>query len=465
MTARFGWLDAGAFFLALLLALLWPLSAYAVGPVALPLLLIGALCLVVVLREPHYGVALALALAPFANLPFGGARPIPAVISGLVVGLLAYGALTPRATAPRMPAFALAAIAFACVSAGSALLAVDPAESISELYWITMAVALLLATLRVCRERAHLIVVAGGAVAGLVLAAAQGVVQEVTGVTSAIEFVADGEVVNRVSGSFGHPNQYAAFLAMMLPLSGSIVVSRGLPGGIRVLAGLAVSLAVPALVFSYTRGAVIGLVLGLLIWLAVLRPRAVIGVAVVMALSAVFLAPPALKDRFQADSGGDVTLRSDIWSAALDLYSQRPVFGVGLNNFERSYTNLASTPTMTSQRRLLHNEQILVPPHAQNQFLNVLAEEGTLGIVTFGLLGLTGLAAAYRGARVRDAAGRAISLGVGAGLVVLAIHGQLDVPMFGERIEMPLLALLGVVTVFVRLDDEHHGSPSSDIAS
>lgn len=459
MVLRRPWLlDAALAGVALVLAALWPMSAYVLGPAAWPLAVGGVAAVVVILQRPHLGVALALALAPVANASIGGTRLLLPVLAGLVVGLLAYSLLTPVQGTGRMPALVAATTAFAISAAASALGGVDPSEAVSELVWILLALALLVTTVRLCHERTQLIAVAAGAVAGLGLAALQGLAQQLSGARQQIAFAVDGESVNRISGSFGHPNQYAALLAMLLPLAASMAFSSSFRPALRLLAASAVCVAIPALVSSYTRGAVVGLAGGTLIWLALLRPRAVIGVAVLMGLAAFFLAPPAFKDRFEDDSGGDVTLRSDIWGSALDLYSQEPVLGVGLNDFESSYAKLSSSPELSSQRRLLHSEELIVPPHAQNQFLNVLAEQGTLGILTFGLLGATALAAAYRGSRIRDPAGRATSLGAGMGLLVLAIHGLLDVPLFGERIEMPLLVVLGVVTVFVRLDAEERAT-------
>ena len=92
-----------------------------------------------------------------------------------------------------------------------------------------------------------------------------------------------------------------------------------------------------------------------------------VGLAVVVAVVA--FAPDILKSRFQTDSSTDVALRSDIWNGAVEIYSSQPVLGVGLNNFQTAYERLPSTSANSSQRRLLHNEQLLVPPHAQNNYL------------------------------------------------------------------------------------------------
>jgi hypothetical protein len=92
-----------------LLAVLWPVTAYRVSPVLLPAVL--ALCglAVVVLRRPAAGVAAVLALTPLQNLTIGGVRPmnlvIPAVAAGLV-GLILLRPAEPKRSqwsSPRSP--------------------------------------------------------------------------------------------------------------------------------------------------------------------------------------------------------------------------------------------------------------------------------------------------------------------------------------------------------------------------
>lgn len=452
MIAHRNWLEAAGLIGALSLALLYPLSAYALGPAVLPALLAAGAALVATLRRPEYGLAVGLALVPLASISLGGRQPLLLVLAGLVFGLLLYGALT-GARAGRLPATGLAVIALLLVSGASTLSAIEPADALADLFWLTVAVVFLLATLQICHERRQVTVVVGGLVAGLGLAGAHGLFQRVTGDFTNISFVSEGEVINRISGGFGHPNQYAAFIAVLAPLAIMVLVSRSFGPRLRLLAGLALALALPALALSYTRGAIIGLALGLLLWLVLLRPRAAIGAVIVIVAVGALLVPSALEDRFLSDSSGDVTLRADIWGAALELYGERPVVGVGPDNFAAGYRDLPAIPAFGSQRRLLHTDELVVPPHAQNQFLNILAEQGTLGILAFLVFFISALRVAYRGSSARSGAARAVSLGVGAGLLAFAIQGQLDVSLFGERTEIALLALVALPTMLLRLED------------
>jgi O-antigen ligase len=171
-------------------------------------------------------------------------------------------------------------------------------------------------------------------------------------------------------------------------------------------------------------------------------------VAVVIAVGGVLLAPSALKDRLREPAGGDIGLRADLWQSALDIYRTHPITGVGLGNFGDGYARLPSQLSSGTQRRLLHQSQLLVPPHANNLFLTILAEQGIIGALAFlGLMG-TALAVCLRACRLDDPIGRAVGIGLGAGLCAMLGHSLLDYALFGEM-SLPIFALLGVVAVFV----------------
>jgi len=89
----------------------------------------------------------------------------------------------------------------------------------------------------------------------------------------------------------------------------------------------------------------------------------------------------------------------------------------------------------------------------QNLYLNVLAEEGILGLLSLIALAIAALATIYRGCHVRDPAGRAICAASGVGIMTLALHSLLDVTLPGP-IGLPAFALLAVAAIFIALDRE-----------
>jgi O-antigen ligase len=465
LAAQPRWLVTWPILLALAVAALWPLTAYAVSPILLPGVIVLVTIAAVVAWRPEYGIALALALAPWTNMVLQGnagdplripGKPFHLVLPALGFGLVAYSMLVsrPDRSAVRSPVLTVAVLFFVAAALASSMQALKPSSSVTKVFLLLTAAALFFAVTQVCRERRQLLVVVTGALIGLLLASAQGILQHYTGSFGQFGFVADGgTVVKRVQGSFGHPNQYGGFIAALIPLAvAALATRRRLPASTRWIAGIALSLSLFALIFSYARGAIAAVVIGSLLWLAFQRPRIAVVAALVVAVGAFAFAPAALRQRFNPQGvSGDVPLRADIWSSALDIYSDHPVLGVGVDNFSVAYADLPATSSRASQRRLLHQDQLLTPPHAQNQYLNIMAEEGLVGLASLVLLGFAAVAVISRGARVRDPVGRTICLGIGAGVMTLAVHSFLEAELLGE-VALPLFALVAVAAGFVSLD-------------
>ncbi len=282
----------------------------------------------------------------------------------------------------------------------SSVQALEPSEAVADVFLLLTASALFVAILNICRTRDQLLVVVAGALCALLIASVHGVVQHFEGVFSTQGFVAGGESVGRVQGSFGHPNEYAGFVALLLPLAVAVAATKELPSQLRLLAGAAALAAVPALNYSYARTAIASLVLAALIWLLIMRPKLALIAAVVVAVGAVALAPGVLKERFNPESAADdVALRTDVAQSALDIYGEQPLLGVGVNNFQTAYSEHLATET-AGQRRLLHNEQLLVPTASPSQYLNTLAEQGLVGIGALAVFLLLALGSAWRSARL-----------------------------------------------------------------
>jgi O-antigen ligase len=432
---------------AVALAAAWPLAAHEAGVAVATGVPLATAAGALALLRPEYGIALAAALAPLTNLAVGGRRPVEAALPLLAAAVLAHGLLV-APSGRRIPAGLLGAGVFAmvAVAAASALTALDPGAALPKLAVLATGAALFAAVPLTCRRRAQLVVVLGGVVLGLLLAAAHGLLQQATGDFSEAGFIVGGEIVHRIQGSFGHPNQYGGYLAVFVPVAVALAAARALPGPVRALAAAAALAALPALTLSYARGAVVGLALGSLVWLAVMRPRAAVAAAVAIVVALLALAPRALEERLTDDRGSDVALRADLWGAAVDIAADRPLLGAGIANFDVAYERLPSTAASASQRRLLHQRQLLTPPHANNLYLNVLAEQGVLGLAALLALLAGALAVAYRVSRAADRVVRNVGLGLGAAVATFALHSLLEVNVPGE-LGLSLLALLGVAAV------------------
>jgi O-antigen ligase len=435
-------------------AALWPLTAYALSPLLFPAaVLLGAIVLTV-LRRPEYGLALAVAITPLTgleiDLQLGGSvslprEPFKLLLPLIVFGVLVYGALVQGPDRRKLPAIFVGITLLIGAALISSFQALEPSESVADVFLLLTASALFVAILNTCRTRNQLLVVAAGALLALLIASIHGVVQHFEGVFSTQGFSFAGENVGRVQGVFGHPNEYAGFLAMLLPLAGAIAVTRGLPPQLRLLAGVAALAAVPALNYSYARTAIATLVLGTLIWLLIMRPKLALVIGAVIAVGAGSLAPDVLKERFNPDSArADVTLRTDVAQSALDIYGERPFLGVGVNNFQTAYSERRSAET-AGQRRLLHKEQLLVPTAAPSQYLNTLAEQGLVGIGVLAIFVLLALGSARRVSKASDPAVRGLGIGIGIAVTAVVLNSFAQISLQEVQVVV-LFTLLGIAS-------------------
>ncbi|MBA3328043.1 MAG: O-antigen ligase family protein [Solirubrobacterales bacterium] len=451
LTARrpTGWPIAAA---AVLLAAAWPLTASVVHPLALP----GALGLfagtVLSARRPEFGIAAILLLTPFVNAEIGGlgplgfsARPLEPLFMIAIFALLAvsYVDRGERRLSTALPAALLALIA---VSVLSALQGLDAGASVSSLVRLVEATALFLLTRRVCRTRIQVGVVLTGAVLALIVAAGHGLGQGLLG-DAAFGFAAEGQdVVTRVHGAFLHPNHFGVFLAQLIPLAAVLALTAGMSRNLRALALAGVVLAVPALVLSYSRGAIAGLVVGGLAWLLVVRPRRVLPIIIGVAVLTLAVAPAALVSRFdEGRADTDIAERVTLWKSALSIAQERPLLGTGVGTFPEAYASLSSPESTAADRPLisLGDGEASVPFHAHNAYLTVLAEQGVLGIAAFGAFAALALFTAASAARSRDRLTAAIGVGAGAGLAAWGVNQLLNVGLYQEG-ALPLFALIAL---------------------
>jgi O-antigen ligase len=221
----------------------------------------------------------------------------------------------------------------------------------------------------------------------------------------------------RAYGSFQQPNPYAGFVALLGALAGGIAlggldrVRRAWRGRRLALAGRHIAEVVPWLllpaaatgiaaflaagvVASWSRGGWMGFAAAWLAMLVLLPRKTLVAGLVLVALAAAAGAvvaagrlPPSIADRLLGfttyltfadvrgvgitDANFSVIERMAHWQAALGMWRERFWLGVGLGCYEPAY----------SAYRLMNWELPL--GHAHNFYLNLLAETGLLGLVTY----------------------------------------------------------------------------------
>lgn len=193
----------------------------------------------------------------------------------------------------------------------------------------------------------------------------------------------------RVFSTLGQPNWLAAYLAMIIPwgLSFYLLAKKRL----FLLGWAALILACfTAIIFTYSRGGVLGLVTALAAFLLLLGwnnlkryLRQLLGIAVGMAILTVAFASPVspqisgdipyrtVSKVELADETGNIRLI--VWQGAVEIFKHYPIFGSGVETFGESYYGYRPVEmNKTSEWDFLFNK-------AHNEYLNYLATTGVVG--------------------------------------------------------------------------------------
>lgn len=310
---------------------------------------------------------------------------------------------------------ALLAGAFVAVAAVSTLFAADPATAAAdfEALWkdalLAVLAGLLLRDAGDLRRAVWAMVAAGAVLATL------SSYQFLTGsfeqtflgfARSSIENIVDATDDIRVSGPIGDPNYYAQLLVMLLPLAlDRWWAERRL--GLRLAAGYASVVMTATVLFTFSRGGAVALVIvGAL--MLVKHPPSKRAVAAVILTAAAVL--PFLPDGYvermttlgqvgSVDSSTDVSIRSRTseLAAGIEMFLDHPIAGIGYGTFAVNYLDHA---------REVGIEQRLKDREAHNLYLEVAAETGLLGLFALGALAAGSFGALSAARRRFLAAGR-----------------------------------------------------------
>jgi hypothetical protein len=286
--------------------------------------------------------------------------------------------------------FAAAVVAFAVAT----VIATDVSASArgfvrySELFvLIPVAVAMSL------RDRTDILLVAGALVAVTAFEGAVGTVQYLTKTGASY----GGQYVRAV-GTFGGDQVEA--LGALLGYGILVTLALGLAtrGRPRIaLVGAAAALTVP-LWLTLSRGAWIATAAAVLLMLVVFNWRAALAAALAAAVGFGLMSLSAngssgafnerLTSIVSSGSAPDRSVRDRyaLWSTALAMWADHPIFGVGMKDFARyrdSYAPMSlSAGSDVDTRGQGFRREPLLSPH--NQYLMVASEQGTVGLLAFG---------------------------------------------------------------------------------
>jgi O-antigen ligase len=409
-------------------------------PVDLPSALVYAACAVIVAlltrRRPALGVAALLVLAPFDFARYAGPTTITTLKAGLVGMLIALAFSRPDLTAFRtlpvramLAAFAatLIAIALSATHAQHLGAVVREAFKDGEYLLLFLGAVAAFATDPDDRPFWRMLELAVSLVCLSALA------EYVVGAHSGI--LVHGSSFPRIAGALEGPNQLAGYLDVALP----VLVARALLHRDRRLVTV-IALAAITDVLTISRSGIVGVALGVVVVLLLLRPLGgaawrFAGAVTLVVAGGVALAlragvPAGYFSLDQAPQAADhLANRSQLWHAAVELWRTSPLVGVGAGNYEFDLPQ-AGLPNVRT--------------HANSIYLQSLAETGILGL--FATIATFAVTIATLG---RSAVRRPLVVGALGATVALAAHQAFDDLFFFPKVATAYWLVVGVAVAEV----------------
>ena len=231
--------------------------------------------------------------------------------------------------------------------------------------------------------------------------------------------VVDG--IRRATGPYPHPNNLAFYLERFAVFAFCLVLgARVRP---TMLAPLAVVLGLGVLA-TVSRGAMLGVFAGSVWAWTILRPsRQVVWMAVAALATLVGIGLVAGSRLADTGAAGSTSSRELVWDASLNMLRDRPIDGVGLDQFLYQYGRRYVDPAGWPERYTSH-------PH--NIVLDAWLSLGAAGLVVMaGVVAASVWSVSDRGALTP------LAIGGGAALIAGFVHGMVDNGFF-----LPDLAVL-----------------------
>jgi hypothetical protein len=153
-------------------------------------------------------------------------------------------------------------------------------------------------------------------------------------------------------------------------------------------------------------------------------------------------APPVeLQPRSDLETGLAPVPRAQLWSAAISMLRQHPMLGVGPDNFRHLYGHYLGLSDWDDR------------VHANNLYLEVLADVGVLGALAFAGLVALPVIGLLRGLRTRTAPAQAVLLaGLCASLLAYFLHSGLDAFLDFTSVYLLFWVIVGLSVAAVEPD-------------
>lgn len=239
----------------------------------------------------------------------------------------------------------------------------------------------------------------------------------------------------RVYSTFGNPNVLGEYLLITIPITLARFYYTK-QNNHRLGLVIALTLQLGCMVFTYSRGCWIGLVVEIGIFL-MFRGKKLLGIAVLGLLVLPFIVPQSIIERVTSiGNTGDssTSYRVFIWEGTMRMLKDYGWSGVGLgtNAFNSVYPYYALSA--------------VVAPHPHNLFLEVICESGVIGLLMF----FACIICFYRAlgqCRKTNKQLYTIAVALGGGMTGYLLQGMFDNVWYNYRIFFFFFIMMGMAAV------------------
>lgn len=317
----------------------------------------------------------------------------------------------------------------------------DPA--LTELRVLVIQPALFYLILRTTKlERTQLLLLVDGLILAGTLVAFIGIIQYVRG--EAIITAEDG--VRRLASVYGSPNNVGLLIGRTLPFVVTYILI-GIDTKRRIISGIAFCVLAPAALLTQSAGALfIGIPAGIAVALLfvyqrrAIIPIATLGVTTIILFGFAYQASPRFERALDMTQGTNF-YRLRVWESALNIISDYPIRGLGLDQFLYAFRDKYILPDAWEEPDLSH-------PH--NFILDIWIRLGFAGLVAFmavmvifwrnNLQLIQSLSKKARQNRIL----LAIIIGMCGSMASLLAHGMVDNSIFVLDLAYIFMFLLGL---------------------
>jgi O-antigen ligase len=252
--------------------------------------------------------------------------------------------------------------------------------------------------------------------------------------------------VARSAGTFGHPSQAAYYFEYILPIVlGCLIAARRARE--RVLFGTVLGIGCVALVLTFSRSGILGFLVMTALFFSIARWSRLISrqmftyCAFVAVISAALSTPLLINYLATRPDAG--SFRWKLIKPSMDAFTQRPIWGAGLNN-SSAVTEGSRSIIMTTTG---HSNYQLTVVH--NHYLIVLVEVGIIGFLLFFAFFWQNIVTAFRHMRTAETEPKLLLVGIVSALGGIAIHNFGD-PFGGHSTQTMLWLHVGLVFAVCR---------------